>query len=212
MIVAIDGPAASGKSSLAARIAKEMGFFNLNSGAFYRAIAVAVIDCNMENAPEEKIIRIAEQSKLEIIDNCLHLNNENVENRLRSDQVDHWSSVLSSIVPIRHVVNRELRRVGTKTSLVAEGRDMTSVVFPNAEVKIYLKASTHVRAQRRFKQGTSKMNLHEIEQSIHERDLRDSNKLEGSLLITEDSIVLDTSILTLDEVYERVAKLIKTYL
>ncbi|RKX74511.1 MAG: hypothetical protein DRP49_05940, partial [Spirochaetes bacterium] len=118
----------------------------------------------------------------------------------------------SSIVEIRHIINGHLRRIASTINLVAEGRDMTTVVFPDAAVKIYLDASVSVRAMRRFNQGSSSQTLGEIELSIRERDHRDRNKKEGSLLIADDAVVLDTSTLTLAQVYEKVTELIKAYL
>ncbi len=212
MVVAIDGPAGVGKSSLADRVARGFNFFNLNSGAFYRAVVVKVLDDRVDPENETEVIAAANRAELEIVDDALYLDGKNVENRLRTDAVDRWSSILSTIVPVRHIVNQHLRRIAGTISLVAEGRDMTTVVFPEAEVKIYLDADARVRAKRRFDQGTSTQSLKDIEASIRERDERDTNKKEGSLAVAEDAVVLDTSALTLDEVYEKVTGLIKTYL
>jgi cytidylate kinase len=140
------------------------------------------------------------------------MNGADVESLLRTDDVDRASSVVSTIVEVRHLVNQQLRRVAGKVNIVAEGRDMTTVVFPDAEVKIYLDADPGVRARRRFVQGTSTMSLAELEQTIKERDHRDRNKVEGSLKISDEAVVLDTSTLTLDKVCEKVSGLIKTCL
>ncbi len=209
MVIAIDGPAGVGKSSLAHRIAREMDFFNLNSGAFYRAVALKILDLGLQNAPRETLIEAADHARLDVVDNNLYLDGREVESRLRSDLVDHWSSVLSSIVPIRHAVNRHLHRIAKGLSLVAEGRDMTTVVFPQADIKIYLTANPDVRALRRFRQGSSAMSLSEIKESIQDRDTRDTHKEEGSLSIAKDAVVVDTSNLTIDEVYIKVMKLIQ---
>ncbi len=209
MIIAIDGPAGAGKSELARRIAGEMNCFNLNSGAFYRAAAVKILDMGLKEAPDEQLVRIVDESQFEIVDGCLHLDGSNIEGRIRQDIIDHWSSVFAVKVPVRHAINRHLRRIVTGMSIVAEGRDMTTVVFPHADVKIYLTANPEIRAMRRYKQGTSTLSLPEIERVMRQRDHRDSTKLEGSLAIAEDAIVLDTSDLHLDEVYDRVIKLIQ---
>ncbi|MCK5251159.1 MAG: (d)CMP kinase [Spirochaetaceae bacterium] len=212
MVVAIDGPAGVGKSTVAHWVADTFGFFNLNSGAFYRAMAVKVIDAGVNARDENDVITAAESAELDIIGGRLYLDGIDVEDRLRTDQVDQWSSIISTIIPVRHIVNRHLRRIAGTISLVAEGRDMTTVVFPDAEVKIYLEADPLVRARRRFQQGTSSRSLEEIENSIRERDHRDRNKKEGSLLIAADAVVLDTSTLTLAQVYEKVSGLINSYL
>lgn len=212
MVVAIDGPAGVGKSSIAAHVARVFGFFNLNSGSFYRAMVVKVLDEGVDAEDEQAVIEAAYRAELDIIDGRLYLDGSDVEGRLRTDMVDRWSSIISTIVPVRHIVNEHLRRIAGTINLVAEGRDMTTVVFPDAEVKIYLDADPSVRAERRFEQGTSTLSLKELEASIRERDERDSNKKEGSLTVAKDALVLDTSILTLNEVYEKVTGLIKTYL
>lgn len=212
MVVAIDGPAGVGKSTVALWVSDTFGFFNLNSGAFYRAMAVKVLDAGVNACDENAVITAAESAELDIIGGRLHLDGIDVEDSLRTDMVDQWSSIISTIIPVRHIVNRHLRHIAGTISLVAEGRDMTTVVFPDAEVKIYLEADPAVRARRRFEQGTSLQSLEEIEASIRERDHRDRNKKEGSLLIADDAVVLDTSTLTLDEVYEKVSGLIKAYL
>lgn len=212
MVVAIDGPAGVGKSSLAVRIAEGFDFFNLNSGSFYRAVAVKVLDAGAADKDENLITEIADTAVLDIVAGRIHLDGKDIENRLRTDEVDHWSSVLSTIVPLRHAVNRHIRRIAASMDIVAEGRDMTSVVFPDAEVKIYLDADPSVRAKRRYEQGTSGQSLEELETSIRIRDERDKNKKEGSLTIAEGALVIDTSALTLDQVYEKVGGLINTYL
>lgn len=212
MVVAIDGPAGVGKSTIADWVSETFGFFNLNSGSFYRAMVLTVLDNKIDPGDEKAVVAAAESADLDIVDGNLTLDGKNIENRLRTDEVDKWSSIISTIVPVRHIVNRHLRRIAGTINLVAEGRDMTTVVFPDAEVKIYLEADPAVRARRRFDQGTSTQSLVELEASIKDRDDRDRNKKEGSLLIADDAVVLDTSTLTLDQVYEKVARLITTYL
>ncbi len=212
MVVAIDGPAGVGKSTVALWIAETFGFFNLNSGAFYRAMVVKALDSKIDVHNEPAVISSCDSAELDIVKGHLFLDGVNVEKRLRTHEVDQWSSIISTIVPVRHIVNRHLRRIAGTINLVAEGRDMTTVVFPDAEVKIYLEANASVRARRRFDQGLSSRSLEEIEADIRERDHRDKNKKEGSLLIADDALVLDSSTLTLNQVYEKVSGLIKAYL
>jgi cytidylate kinase len=212
MVVAIDGPAGVGKSSIAQWISESFGFFNLNSGAFYRAAAVKVMDAGIHLDDETAVINEVRSADLSIVGSKLRLDGADVEHRLRTAGVDTASSIISSIVEVRHIINDHLRRISSSMDIVAEGRDMTTVVFPDAELKIYLDAGVSVRAERRFRQGSSSQTLAEIEKSISERDHRDRNKKEGSLLIADDAVVLDTSTLTLAEVYEKVSGLIKAYL
>ena len=212
MVVAIDGPAGVGKSSLAARVADDFGFLNLNSGAFYRAVAVKVLEGGVDTSDADAVVAAAASARLDLVEGRLFLDGEDVEGRLRTDAVDHWSSALSAIVPLRHVVNAHLRRASRGINLVAEGRDMTTVVFPDAEVKVYLDADPAVRARRRFDQGTSGLTLGEIERTMAERDLRDRSKAEGALMKAPDAVSIDTSALTLDEVYATVSRLIRNHL
>jgi len=212
MVVAIDGPAAVGKSSLAGWIAKTFGFLNLNSGAFYRALALKVHNrgVDIENIPE--VISIAETAKIEPKGESIYLDDEKIDSFLRTDLIDKLSSIISSIVPVRRIVNKRLQQIATSIDIIAEGRDMTTVVFPNAELKIYLEANPHIRARRRFDQGTSRQSIEELELSLRERDNRDKSKIEGSLRVAEDALIIDTSDLTLEEVYEKVGELINARL
>lgn len=212
MVVAIDGPAGVGKSSLAKRIAEAFGFLNLNSGAFYRAIAVKIhnSDLSIKNMP--KVISAARAARIELKGESIYLDGENIDGRLRTDLIDRLSSIVSTSIPIRRIVNQQLRNISSSMDIVAEGRDMTTAVFPNAELKVYLEAAPHIRARRRFNQGTSRQSIEELKSSLRERDKRDKTKIEGSLKIAEDAVVIDTSDLTLEEVYERIRGLINTCL
>jgi len=212
MVVAIDGPAGVGKSSIAQWVSDRFGFFNLNSGSFYRAAAVKVLDAGIDLEDEDAVVVEVKRAEFDIIGEKLHLDGSDIESQLRTPRVDSASSIVSTIVEVRHIINNHLRRISGTIDLVAEGRDMTTVVFPDAELKIYLDASVSVRAERRFRQGSSSLSLEEIRKLIEERDHRDRNKKEGSLFIADDAVVLDTSILTLAEVYETVSGLIKAYL
>ena len=212
MIIAVDGPAGVGKSSLARRIADEKGFFNLNSGSFYRAVSLKVLDSGIPPDNPEAVVRAAESARLELKGGRLTLDGTDIEERLGGEEVGRLASVVSSLPAVRHAVNRHLRRIAGTMNLVAEGRDITTVVFPEAELKIYLDAEPRVRALRRFRQGAGGADIGEIEASIRERDHRDRNKPEGALKKAEDAVVLDTSALTLDEVYAKVIGLLNTCL
>ncbi|MBI9098297.1 MAG: 30S ribosomal protein S1 [Spirochaetaceae bacterium] len=206
MIVAIDGPAGVGKSTISGKIAEENGFFNLNSGNFYRAITLYAIQNRVDITQEKLLIEAAGNCILTIESGRLFLNNKDVEDQLHTDDVDAYVAQVSATVPVRHIVNERLRSIGNSIDLVAEGRDMTTVVFPQAEVKVFLDASPEIRAARRKKQGVSKKSLEEIIESIKARDMIDRNKKEGSLIIADDAIYLDTSDLTIEEVCEKVTE------
>ena len=149
---------------------------------------------------ENKILAYAENLDLDYVDNHLILNGEDVNHLLHQDIISEHASPISAIVELRHIVNKKLRKITEKQSVVCEGRDITTVVFPNAEHKFYLDASSDVRAKRRFDQGVSDLTLEEIKAAIEKRDEIDKNKKEGSLKIAEDATYIDTSLLTIDEV------------
>ena len=206
MIVAIDGPAGVGKSTISSKIAEVNNFFNLNSGNFYRAITLYVLENEIDYSTEEKLVQAANSCRMDIKSGHLFLNDKNVENHLHTNRIDSLVARISAVVPVRHIVNRSLRMIARSLDLVAEGRDMTTVVFPDAEVKIFLDAAPEIRAMRRKNQRDSNSSLEEIIESIKARDKIDRNKKEGSLIIAEDALYLDTSDLTIEEVCEKVTE------
>ena len=204
MILALDGPAGVGKSTIAKRLAEKAGFFYLNSGNFYRAVSLSVLRGGIDPEDETAIIENSRNIRLEIIGGELHMNGENVEEFLHTDEVDRWVAQHSAIVEVRKIVTSALRAVAADLDIVAEGRDITTVVFPDADFKFYMDASIEVRARRRFMQGTSSQGYEELLESIRTRDEIDRNKPLGSLKIADDAVYLDTSHLTIDEVCEKV--------
>lgn len=201
MIIAIDGPAGTGKSTIASMIAKKLNITFLNSGGFYRTLTIAILDAGIDYSDEEKTIEFCRNQKIEYTaDSRFILNGKDVTAHLHDDRVAKNVAQVSAIIPVRHFVNDLMREITKSLSIVCEGRDMTTVVFPDAEYKIYLDASAEVRAKRRFEQGVSDMTLEQIKQSIIERDNIDKNKKEGALKIAKDAIYIDTSNLTIDDV------------
>lgn len=215
MVIAIDGPAGSGKSTVAKIVASRLGLTFMNTGSFYRGVTLALLRSlgseldgssgkKPDLADEKTITDFARTVPLDYRNSHLFLGDEDVESYLRSDSVESLVAQLSAIVGVRHIVNEKIRLVAQHTGVVCEGRDMTTVVFPDAENKFYLDASVSSRALRRFEQGTSRMNLAEIESSITERDAVDRNKKEGSLKIAPDALYLDTSDLTIEQVCDMI--------
>lgn len=211
MVIAIDGPAGSGKSTIAHLIAEKLSITFLNSGSFYRAITLALLRAGfieicdgspVFRRPQHDIIEFARKQRLEYVHSHLILNGEDVEGLLHCDEIDASSSQVSSIIPIRHLVNDRIREITKTLSIVCEGRDMTTVVFPDAEYKFYLDASIDVQAERRYRQGVSGLSLEEIKEGIRKRDERDRNKAEGALKIAADAVYIDTSDLTIEQVCE----------
>lgn len=202
MVVAIDGPAGCGKSTVAKILAERLHLTFLNSGSFYRGITLALLRAGIDLKDEQKVLDFARGLSLDYVNSHLFLEGEDVEDLLHTDQVDAHAAQVSAIVPLRHIVNEKIREVTKSLNIVCEGRDMTTVVFPNAEHKFYLDASIDVQAQRRFDQGVSDLSLEEIKESIRKRDEIDKNKVEGALKIAPDALYIDTSHLTIEEVCE----------
>lgn len=202
MVIAIDGPAGTGKSTVASIIAKRLNITFLNSGSFYRALTLSLLESNIDLSSTEKVIEHCKKQKLNYVQSHLYLNDVDVETRLHEDKVSANTANVSSIPAVRLIVNDRLHEITKSLSIVCEGRDMTTVVFPNAEYKFYLDASIDVQAERRFKQGVSNMSLEEIKEAIKKRDEIDKNKKVGALKIAPDATYIDTSHLTIDEVCE----------
>jgi len=208
MIIAIDGPAGTGKSTIAVMLAKNLKgkdgqpFTYINSGNLYRAITLVCLREGVDPADSKKALEYARGAPLAYREGKLYLGDDMVEDLLHSDEVDRHVSPLSAIVPIRHVVNDLIREIAAGLNAVVEGRDMTTVVFPHAEHRFFLDASIKERARRRFEQGVSNLGLEEIEEALIKRDSMDRNKIEGSLFLGEGVYYLDTSGLTLMQVYD----------
>lgn len=200
MIIAMDGPAGTGKSTIAALIAKKLGILCLNSGSFYRALTLALNESHIDLKNESDVVSFCRKQSLDYKNSRLILNGVDVEDRLHEDAVSEKVAQLSSIIEIRRLVNDKMRKITESIDIICEGRDMTTVVFPEADYKFYLDASIDVQAQRRFSQGVSELSLEEIKQAIIKRDETDRNKKEGALKIARDAFYIDTSALTIEQV------------
>lgn len=204
MIIALDGPAGVGKSTIASAIAEKSGFFYLNSGNFYRAVTLSALESGIDPEDFEAITENCRKLRIEIIGSRVHLDGKDVEDKLHNDRVDAWVAQHSAIVEIRRIVTESLRKTASQMNIIAEGRDITTVVFPDADLKFYMDASVEIRAERRLRQGTSRQSFEDLVESIKKRDEIDKNKPVGSLKIADDAIYLDTSHLTIDEVCAKV--------
>ena len=205
MIVAMDGPAGCGKSTIAKLLSARLGFVYINSGNIYRAISLAAIEKKISLGEDEALIACASSSAIDVdSDGIIVLNGRRVAAELRSAAVDAIVAQVSAIPHIRGIVNAIVKRIARSRDAIVEGRDMTTVVFPDAEAKFYIDASVEVRALRRFEQGSSAMSYEEILENIRMRDEIDKGKKVGALKIADDALYLDTSGLTIEQVYEKV--------
>jgi cytidylate kinase len=205
MIVALDGPAGCGKSTIAKMLSERTGFIYLNSGSLYRAISYAAIGRSLGLDDRRALIGCALSISLSYdSDGAILLDGLRLVEELRSAAVDAIVAQVSAVPEIRSVVDAVVRAAARSKDVVVEGRDMTTVVFPDAEVKFYIDASVEERAKRRFKQKSSDLGFQEILDNIRMRDEIDRNKAVGALKIADDALYLDTSGLTIDQVYETV--------
>ena len=211
-VVAIDGPAGSGKGTVAKILADECNLTYIDTGAMYRAIAYACIQNNIDIREEEKIVKLAKNSKIDFIDGKTYLNGKDVSKEIRTMEVTRIVSPISSIVKLREILVDMLRKMAGDKDVIMEGRDITTIVFPNATYKFYLDASLEERTNRRYKENIEKgMNVtkEEIKENISKRDYNDMHKEVGSLTRTEDSIYIDSTNLTIDEVVLKIKEIIE---
>ncbi len=215
MIITVDGPAGVGKSTIAAAVGKNTIFRYINSGNLYRTITLALWNVFEENLSvllendQSTLLHNLDKISLRVDGEDIFLNNEKVnDSDIRNDIIEKYVAQLSSIPAIRNRVNSILHEIAQNQDIIVEGRDMSTVVFPYADVKIYLDADLDVRAERRFRQGTSEQNVRKIRSDIMKRDTIDREKAFGALKRSSDSTYLDTTGLTIVQVYEIVMQLI----
>ena len=215
-VVAIDGPAGTGKGTIAKLIAQELNLVNIDTGAMYRSITLEAIRQGINSIEEkEKLIEIAKNIKIEMTNNNgeqeIFLNGENVSKEIRSTEVSGFVSQVSSIPEIRELMVNLQRKMAEGKNVIMEGRDITTVVFPNANVKIYLDADVEERAKRRYKENKEKgmqVTFEETLEAVKKRDYNDMHKPVGALKIAEDAIVIDTTNMTIEEVKEKVKEIV----
>ena len=215
MVVAIDGPAGSGKGTVAKILARKCNLVYIDTGAMYRAIAYSVLKNNIDINDSARIVDIAIDSKIEFKDDKVYLNGEDVSKEIRTMEVTRIVSPVSSIVKLREILVSMQREIAYGKNVIMEGRDITTVVFPNADYKFYLDADLSVRALRRYKENVANgmnVSLEEIEDNIRKRDYNDAHKEVGSLTRTPDSIYIDSSNLTVSEVVDKIKSIIEVSL
>jgi cytidylate kinase len=207
-VIAIDGPSASGKGTIAKRVAQRLGFHYLESGALYRLIALIAL--RRQLTAEAAIAEAAEEMDLAFQEDEILLEDQDVSEQIRHEVVGNRASEIAPLPKVRQALLKRQRAFRQPPGLVADGRDMATVVFPDAALKIFLTASAEVRAQRRYKQLIEKgiaANLAALSRDLAERDRRDATRKVAPLVPAADSQVLDSSALSIEEVVERILQL-----
>lgn len=208
-IIAIDGTAGSGKGTIAKHIAKKIGYFYLDTGAFYRAVSYLIIKNNISLGDIDTITNLVRNLNIEFKDYMVLVNGEDVTNEIRSKDVNAIVSIVADILEVRLLINDKIRKYIGNKDYVVDGRDVGTVIFPNADFKFYLDASIDTRARRRFNQLTNMgndANFEKILENIQVRDKIDKTREFGALIMADDAILIDT---TNDEIEDTLRKMIE---
>lgn len=215
-VVAIDGPAGSGKGTICKKVSELTGLINIDTGATYRSVTLAAIKNDYKIEEEDKICSLLDTIDIEFknVDGKerYFLDGEDVTEEIRTKEVNEMVSLVSSITKVRLKMVDLQRQLGKDKNIIMEGRDICTYVFPNADVKIYLDASVEERANRRYKEMTEKnisITYEEVLENVKARDHNDMNNKEiGALKIADDAIVVDSTELTIEEVVDKITKII----
>mgnify|MGYP001236944293 FL=1 len=216
MIVAIDGPAASGKSTTAKMVAKKLKMTYLDTGAMYRAVTLALLRSNTDLDDYDSVCQVVDELELDIYDQgsktVVRLDGEDVSQAIRSMQVTENVSTVSTVKYVREAMVEIQRNIGKKTNCVVEGRDIGTVVFPDAEFKIFMVADVKMRAERRLKElheMGEKRSLQEVMTDLKRRDEKDSTRSHSPLQKADEAIEIDTSMLSIDQQVEKIINLVR---
>jgi CMP/dCMP kinase len=213
MTIAIDGPAGSGKSTVARRVAALLGYLYLDSGAMYRAVALKALERGISLGNDAELESLARETRIELnaptaeqeaagLKNRVFLDGREVTEEIRTSEVAEGASRVATIAGVRHLLVAEQQRAGQGGDVVMEGRDIGAVVFPDAELKIFLEASPEVRAQRRWKEHQEKgesLTLLEVLQEVRERDKRDRERKVSPLVRAKDAVLVDNTAMGIEE-------------
>lgn len=213
-VIAIDGPSGSGKTTIAKLIAKELGFNYLDTGALYRAVALALSSNGIKpEDSDDKLRDIISKNHITFSNGRVFLNSKDVSEDIRSKEIDHYSSVFSARKIVRDFLLHAQRDNALNSDLVVEGRDTTTVVFPDAKKKIFLDASVEERAKRRYLQFRGKgidISIDESRRNIIDRDKRDSSRDIAPLKIAPSALLVDSSDLSIEQVTKKILDFIRT--
>lgn len=209
MIIAIDGPAGSGKSTIARLVAEKLGYLYINTGAMYRAVTWKALQEGVDLEDEEALAKLAKRCEISFQNNgkTVILDGIDISKEIRFPEVDRNISPVVKFPKVREIMVKQQRLLGQKGKVVSEGRDVTTVVFPHADIKIYLDASLAERAKRRHKELVEKghdLSLAEVEKDTARRDTSDKTREHGPLRIASDAIIVDTTGMTISQVVDKI--------
>ena len=212
VIVAIDGPAGAGKSTIARRLAEKLGFTYIDTGAMYRAVALWALRQGIDTRDRHRMEQLALAADIKLAQGKILLNGEDVSEAIRAPDVANGASRVAVLPGVRRALVAKQRAIGERSSAVMEGRDIGTVVFPDADVKIFLDARPEERVRRRLVEERAKgaaTDEQALAKEMDERDRRDSTRADAPLTQAEDAIYLDSTALNIDEVEEAILKIIR---
>lgn len=211
MIVAIDGPAGSGKTTVAKLLAKQLHISYLDTGATYRALTYAALNKKLVLSDADALSKAAQNMNLEVKDDRIYLDGDDISDAIRTPLIDRNISIVVSFPEVREVMRRLQQKIAQGKHFVVEGRDITTVVFPEAEYKFYLDADSKVRAQRRFKELNDKgidIGFEMVREDLEKRDYSDKHRKVSPLVISDDATYIDTTKLTISQTVKEIAQYI----
>ncbi len=217
MIIAIDGPSGAGKSTLGKMLAKKLGLLYLDTGAMYRAVAFAILEKGLDIKDHEAIIKTASESEIELSGEpeSLHifLNGRDISGEIRTNEVGQTASIVSTISEVRRILVKRQQELGQRgTGCVLDGRDIGTIVFPNADIKFYLDAKAEARARRRYEEDLQRgldVTYEKTLEEINLRDQRDKTRADSPLSVADDAISVDTSELNTEEVFAKMLEIVE---